>query len=289
MVVHTPFLCRMDPVASWRLYQYALPLNAFYEMREGFVLKVTFQDGSLGWGEVAPLPGRSRESLLEAKEQLLQALSGTLHSPPFPSVAFGLESALVPYTPPRKRFPLWALLGGTVEMIQEKAKRAEQEGFRAIKIKVSDLSQKEAESVITPLIGKFQLRIDVNRAWTFDEAVSFFSQFPESAISCIEEPTHELDQLHRFPFPFALDESLSDISFSQLSLFPHLTTLIIKPTVSGGTYALKILEQLGKKIIFTGAFESGIGTAQIAMLTHQLQLTDAPLGLDTYRFLKQDH
>lgn len=288
MVVHTPFLPRMDAVASWRLYHYILPLSTFSDKREGLILQTTFADGSYGWGEIAPLPERSKETLTQAKEQLLQALQGKLCAPPFPSVAFGLECALTPYKPPRARFPLWALLAGTPDAIKEKASRAAQEGFRAIKVKVSNLSPSDAEQVIRPLIGKFQLRIDVNRAWNFDQAVEFFSQFPKSAIACVEEPTHDLDRLHDFPFPFALDESLPEIPFSKIAAFPHLTTLIIKPTITGGSYALKIIEQLGKQIIFTGAFESGIGTAQIAMLAHHLNIMENPLGLDTYRFLKED-
>ena len=102
----------------------------------------------------------------------------------------------------------------------------------------------------------------------------------------MEEPTFELDRLDAFPFPFALDESLADIPLSQLTTFPQLTTLIIKPTVC--SYPLKIIEQLGKQIILTGAFESGIGTAQIATFAKRRNLTSNPLGLDTYRFLEED-
>ncbi|MGE0670500.1 MAG: o-succinylbenzoate synthase [Parachlamydiales bacterium] len=288
MVVHSPFLPRMDPLASWRLYSYKLQLTTFSDQREGLILQTTFSDNRIGWGEISPLPGRSKETLAEAKEQLLQALQGKLRSPPLPSVAFGLECALTPYKPPADRFPLWALLAGTPDAIQEKAKRAGQEGFRSLKIKVSNLSPSDAARVISPLIGKFQLRIDVNRAWSFDEAVAFFSRFPEHSIACVEEPTHELDRLSSIPFPFALDESITEIPFSQMTGFPQLTTLIIKPTITGGSYAFKIIEQLGKKIIFTGAFESGIGTVLIANFAHRLNMTTNPLGLDTYRFLKED-
>ncbi len=288
MVVHTPFLPRMDAVASWRLYHYTLPLRTFAHQREGLLLQTTFEGNNQGWGEIAPLPGRSRETLVQAEEQLLQAIHGKLRSLPLPSVAFGLECALTPYSPPTHRFPLWALLAGTPDAITDKALRAEQEGFASLKIKVSNLSPSDAERIIRPLIGRFQLRIDVNRAWSVDEAVNFFSRFPEQAIACVEEPTYELDRLSTIPFPFALDESLPEIPFSKIATFPHLTTLIIKPTITGGSYALKIIEQIGKQIILTGAFESGIGTAQIAALAHRLNLIENPLGLDTYRFLQED-
>ena len=288
MVVHTPFLPRMDPLASWRLYSYKLQLTTFSDQREGLILQTAFSDNRIGWGEIAPLPGRSKETLAEAKEQLLQALRGKLLSPPLPSVAFGLECALTPYIPSAGSFPLWALLAGTPDAIQEKAKRAEQEGFRSLKIKVSNLNPSDAEQIIRPLIGKFQLRIDVNRAWSFDKAAAFFSRFPEHAIACVEEPTHELERLSDITFPFALDESLTEIPFAQMAGFPQLTTLIIKPTITGGSYALKIIEQLGKKIIFTGAFETGIGTALIANFAHRMNMATNPLGLDTYRFIKED-
>ncbi len=288
MVVHTSFLSWMDALASWRLYHYTLPLTTFGTQREGLILQTAFSHGGMGWGEIAPLPGWSKETLAEAKEQLLQVLHGKLRTSAFPSVAFGLECALTPYMPPTDRFPLWALLAGTPDAIHNKAKRAEQEGFGSIKIKVCNLSPSDAERIIRPLIDRFQLRVDVNRAWSFDEAVDFFSRVPEHAITCVEEPTYELDRLSAIPFPFALDESLHEIPFSKIPTFPRLTTLIIKPTISGGSYAFKMIKQLGKQIILTGAFESGIGTAQIAALAHRLNLIENPLGLDTYRFLQED-
>lgn len=288
MVVHTPFLPRLDAIKSWKLFQYSLPMSVFSDRREGLILQTTFEDATCGWGEIAPLPGRSLETFQMAKEQLLKALHHQLRSPPYPSVAFGLESALTPYKPPTATFPLWALLAGDLATIQKKADRALQEGFTAIKVKVAHLSCKEATDAIQPLIGTCMLRIDVNQAWSFEEATRFFSQFPKDAITCIEEPTYELNQLHAFAFPFALDESLNKIPFTSFSQMPNLTTLIVKPTLAGGSYALEILKHLGKKILFTAAFESGIGTIQIANLVHKLNSYDYPLGLDTYRFLEKD-
>lgn len=290
MVVYPSFLRRLDSVASWKLYRYTLPLITFGDLRHGLILHMIHSDGKEGWGEIAPLPGRSKETLEEATTQLLKTLALTGSPSPLllPSVSFGLESALTPYQPPTTPFPLWALLAGTPDAMKEKAKRAEQEGFSSLKIKVSHLNDKQAYSLISSLIGTFRLRIDVNQAWEYDRTLRFFSQFPSSAIECIEEPTHELDRLADFPFPFALDESLPEIPLSQLTRLTHLTTLIIKPTVAGGSAAWHFLKQLGKKMIFTGAFESGIGTVQIANLVHQFNFNNTPLGLDTYRFLQED-
>ncbi|MGL6054839.1 MAG: o-succinylbenzoate synthase, partial [Vibrio metschnikovii] len=65
---------------SAKLYQYQLPMDSGVILREqkltqreGFIVELE-QDGQVGRGEIAPLPGFSRESLQEAgalaKEQL---------------------------------------------------------------------------------------------------------------------------------------------------------------------------------------------------------------------------
>jgi O-succinylbenzoate synthase len=288
MAVHTPFLRRLDPLAAWTVYRYALPLRAFSTQREGLIIHTILKDGREGWGEIAPFPGRSRETLDQACDQLLKILRGNCSSSLYPSVAFGIESALIPYDPPSAPFPLWALLSGSSDQIIEQAAQAKEEGFRHLKVKIGHLTPSEALRAVHPLVGHIILRLDVNKAWGFDEAVSFFSSFPPDAVAYIEEPTRELDQLHRFPFPFALDESIGELSYCQLVELPHLSTLIIKPSIQGGSYALSLLEQLGKSLLFTGTFESGIGTAQIALLAYRLRRLGIPLGLDTYRYLGND-
>ena len=288
MAVHPPLLRQLDSVTAWKIYQYTLPIPTFSLQREGLILHTTFEKGDSGWGEIAPLPGRSQETLSQAREQLLSILSGNPCPFPYPSVAFGLESAFTPYAPPATPFPLWALLTGTPDQIIERATLSAKEGFRHLKIKIGHLSPSEANCAIAPLIGQYVLRIDVNRAWSIDEAIHFFSSFPPHAIAYIEEPTWELKRLDDFPFPFALDESIPEIPFAQLAKMPLLSTLIIKPSVHGGSRALSTLAQLGKTLLFTGAFESGIGTVQIALLANRLNSVGIPLGLDTYRYLKRD-
>ena len=62
---------------SFDLYRYDLPLSepvkikgAALHRREGALLRLTADDGSEGWGEAAPLPRFSAESLDDATQQL---------------------------------------------------------------------------------------------------------------------------------------------------------------------------------------------------------------------------
>ena len=92
---------------------YRLPLRAPLNLgasvisdREGLLVCLEYQDGRPSWGECAPLPGFSHESLSEAAHQLrdLQTILHSKHDLTFlqgqallPSVAFGLESADPPW------------------------------------------------------------------------------------------------------------------------------------------------------------------------------------------------
>src|SRR5215213_270707 len=71
-------------LTSFGLYRFSLPLSrpltlgeATLRRREGLLLRLSGDDGSEGWGETAPLPGFSKESLDEAASQL-RRLAGAM-------------------------------------------------------------------------------------------------------------------------------------------------------------------------------------------------------------------
>ena len=81
------------------LYRYQLPFTqplTFHGKvevaREGLLVRI-----GDGWGEIAPLPGFSRESLAEAQTESLACLAqlarGQTMAPRLPSVQFGLDCA----------------------------------------------------------------------------------------------------------------------------------------------------------------------------------------------------
>lgn len=239
--------------------------------------------GRTGVGEVAPLPGRSKESLAEAKEQLQNPLKVDSF---FPSVAFGIESALIdafaePMTTSMP--PLSALLMGTPDEIRQQAEAIPLKGRPSAKLKVGNLSFKEAFLLIEELRERFFLRIDVNRAWKIEDSLRFFAQFPHDAFDYIEEPCSDPRQLHRFSHPFAIDESFGEVlSLEEIGALPLCKALVYKPTLQGGIVHAAPLQKWAKEhgidFVLSCCFESEIGLAAIARMGQILNVT-APMGL----------
>ena len=63
--------------------------------------------------------------------------------------------------------------------------------------------------------------------------------------------------------------------------------MVCKPTILGGRAALDRLAKFGKPMIFSAAFESGVGIARIVQLAADYS-PSIPAGLDTLDWLSED-
>ncbi len=261
----------------WPIYRYELPISIPLKTRRGLLLET-----ETGWGEIAPLPGWSKETLEEAEAQLKNVLQGAPRSGLYPSVAFGLACAEQKLPQAAFSVPIHALLMGSFRDILKRAESLE--GFTTVKLKLDGLSEEEAKKAIQELQGRFRVRIDLNRRWTLEKSVRFFSSFDRDAIDYIEEPVSNPADLKHFTHPFALDETLRDHPVEPFLELPLLKALIIKPSLqNAGAYC-----HFGKEVILSSAFESGIGLAHIAALSKRWNLPERPIGLDTHRYLDAD-
>lgn len=258
--------------------------------RKGLLVELTREDGKRGVGEIAPLPGWSRESVEDALHQIIHGSE----EPLFPSVAFGMESALLSLEAPSLplTLPLCRLLSGTAFEMRKEIERLEEMGVNCVKIKLGHLKRNEALEIVRAAKKSFRLRLDLNRAWPLRESLRFFSHFSEGEYEFVEEPCDKASDLAYFPYPFGADESLRETPISEILELPSLKALIYKPTLQGGLEVAQRLVEAARArkidLIFSSAFESGVGISQIALLAHHLDLTKIPLGLDTYRFLTGD-
>lgn len=283
-------------------YQISLANN---RMRSGVLIAITDVRGNKGWGEIAPLPKWSSETLEEALKQLkrkkeriinIEWTADTLFKELFllellPSVLFGFESALLSLLAPLPAYsvPTSALLMGSPDDILQQATERQREGFTSAKLKVSHLSFEQAERLIDQLKDTFRLRIDVNRAWSTSDSFQFFSQFPLDTFDYVEEPFQNPHELAQFQHPLAIDESFpQDLSLEQLALLPTLKALIYKPTIQGGMVGCLSLYDWATRrnvsLVLSSSFESDLGLASIASIAHRLSLT-APIGIGTYHYL----
>lgn len=266
-----------------KAFHFALKQTGSKTPRRGLILHAADR-----WVEASPLPGWSREKLEHSARQLISARdSATL----YPSVAFALScfnhTPCAPFS-----LPLAALLSGAPDQIVSQAACALHEGYTCAKVKVGHLSQAEAKRVVDELLPHFSLRIDVNRAWETEEALSFFSHFPRDAFQCVEEPLRSVNDLSLFTHPFALDESVRERPDILKKPLPLLRALVIKPTLTGSVHTClkwaQRAKERGAAVIISSAYESGVGTYHLARLAKRLQGADLAVGLGPYTLFEED-
>ena len=194
-------------------------------------MKIFDSDGNRGFGEIAPLPGFSRESLIEAKSQTIQICSAIKKSVSpqkpeeiisamedfpeevYPSVSFGVASALLILSAERRNISLSelfnkdrssslevnALLSGEMEEILAGLSHIKASNYRSVKLKVGsrDLSEDMALTrKVREQLGKsIELRLDANRSWNLEQAATFHNEIKDCRIEYIEEPVTNSSEL----------------------------------------------------------------------------------------------
>ena len=221
------------------LHPYRLPLSAPLTLksvehthRDGTLVRLEDAAGRVGWGDCAPLPGFSRETLADATGQLgalatwaeghepspaWADLYGALHREVdtlglVPSARFGLDLALfdlaaqatgktlasVMHPDPEVTVPVNALLVGQADAVQTEAARFVASGYRTLKLKVGRAGLDEEIALVRALSERFPataLRLDANQAWTAEEAMAFAEGIAGCALDYIEEPLRNPDDL----------------------------------------------------------------------------------------------
>jgi len=291
-------------IQTFSLYDYEIPITNT-QTRLGVLIHIIDEQENSGWGDIAPLPKWSKETLKDSLEQLNQkqqeiikidwtsntCLKELAKLQLLPAASFGLESALLSILIPLPDHTVStsALLMGSPEEILEQAVLRHSEGYTSAKLKVSNLTFEQAADLIHQLKDTFRLRIDVNRAWTTLDSLQFFSQFPLNIFDYVEEPFQNPHDLAQFPYPLAVDESFpEDLSLTDLESLPTLKALIYKPTIQGGMLGCLHLHEWAAKrgvsLVLSSSFESDLGLAYVASIAHRLSLS-APVGIGTYHYL----
>lgn len=293
-----------------RIFRYSLPLRYPLPLkctrllqRCGLVLELTDDSGRVAYGEAAPLPDFSRESLDQAGADLVQAcgrlLAGYgLDGGGWPSVAFALESALYGLTVHRwqESPPLAPLL---LDPVVQRLSAWQKPWPKAFKLKVARGALAQDIDRVGQLLDRLPaavaVRLDANQRWDLPVALAFVRGLEKrqgydvrQRIDYIEEPLkdiRELAQFHRQTgIGLALDESLQGGRRLELSSLPGLRALVIKPTLTGGlSFCQQLIsagQRLGIQAVFSSAFESAIGVHWLAQLS-ALWLPGAAAGLDT--------
>lgn len=297
--------------------------------RTGAIIQVITDSDLHGFGEAAPLPGLHQENLNDVRCQLNEIkplLIGTqihnmfkvvdqlqMENKWFPCVQFAIESALMSIAeesnlqnqksllpePVHDKIYINALATGNASTILKKVEKSLTENYRSIKVKVGrNLLEEEIKLVQTTRqkIGdRINLRLDANRAWDFQDAVTFARSVKNLSIEYVEEPLKDPGKLpdlfEKTGLPIALDESLIELSPDSFELQEWINTLILKPAVIGSVRTtlqyIDLADNLGLKAVISDTFHTGIGLSFLIRLASIVSEKTAH-GFDTYGWLKND-
>lgn len=233
------------------IYTYSRRFNR--GIRNGALIRLERESGRVGWGEVAPLPGFSQETLEEALHDLIEGEESS-----HPSVQWGLASAMMDLIDP-------------IEVDAIPIRTLEKE-----KIKVGHLSLQEACAKVE---NSGCSGVDMNKQWNLKDALSLAKMFPH--LDYFEEPLKSGEDAKGFDYPVALDESLRK---GKIPSYPSVKMHVIKPTLHGYPLPKKVK---GVDFILSSSYESELGIFQLAKLAKRLKLPMIPMGLGTCHLFEE--
>ncbi|MEI7310117.1 o-succinylbenzoate synthase [Pectobacterium carotovorum] len=287
------------------LYRYSVPMeagvvlrNQRLKTRDGLIVRL--QDGErLGWGEIAPLPEFSVETLAEAESAALEQLQSWAAGQAFsddllPSVAFGLSCAqaeLDQHLPQAADYRKAPLCSGDPDELFEMLQAMPGEKVAKIKVGLYEaVRDGMIVNVLLEALPDLKLRLDANRSWTRAKADGFARYVApslRSRIAFLEEPCKTREESREFAretgINIAWDESVREADF-RVEAESGVSAIVIKPTLVGSLARCQQLvqeaHQAGLTAVISSSIESSLGLTQLARLAHWLTPDTVP-GLDT--------
>jgi o-succinylbenzoate synthase len=192
--------------------------EAVVSARELVVLRLEAGDGTVGWGEAAPFEPYDGVPL----ERAIAALSGGGGRRP-PQARAAEEIARLDLEARQEGRPLaepvkdalavnMTLPGGPPEEVAARAREGVRAGFACFKIKVGLPQDVERVTAVREAVGPWPaLRVDANRAWSVEQAVTYIRAIEDNDLEFVEQPCRTLEELRqvreRVSTPIAADES----------------------------------------------------------------------------------
>lgn len=242
--------------------------------RYGELLKLSTDDGRIGWGDYAPLPdfGISEDvaRLFAMETAYLDLISQ--------AAGCSLNSWLSD-RPHNANATVNSNLGAISTLSHEAVSSAIKQGFSVLKIKLGMGCWRDEikliESISDYLPNGVSLRLDANAAWSEVDATAFIAACSDLPIEGLEEPlkhpSHDtLQALQKnASFPLAVDESIELIN-KKFFTHPPVQRLVLKPARHGGLLpALEIglrAQAAGIECVVTSSLESVCGVLACAHL-----------------------
>lgn len=214
----------------------------------------------------------------------------------FPSILFGLETAMLHYqknsfllfdnkfSKSTEGIPINGLIWmGDYDFMFQQIEDKIRQGYRCVKLKIGAINFDDELALLKHIRKHFSsqeitLRVDANGAFGISDALSKLSQLAELDLHSIEQPIKagqwdEMAELvAKTPLPIALDEELIGVNdvMEKARLLETIKPqyIILKPSLHGGLSGseewISIAERLGIDWWITSALESNIALNCIA-------------------------
>jgi len=266
------------------------------DRRRGVLVCATDSEGRRGWGDAAPLDGYGPDKY----DEVIQAIATEAVTP---SLAFAQDCAHASLKAASQGTSLSAALGEIKRncllntsliggQIQAAAISKDSDEEKVAKLKVGRESVQHDVARLSELADahpSLLIRLDANARWSEAQAREFekLSARYHDRIEFIEEPwaaCFEDDNRESFKIRLAIDESRDAHNWH------HADVVVLKPSLMGSIRTtLKIardLQAARKAVVFSSAYESGVGMCAIASLASLFD--GGAVGFGTYGALKTD-
>ena len=276
----------------------------------------------IGVGECSIIPGLSPDfndfteyesKIQEVCQKIDYYIENQIELESFPSILFGLESALLDlnsnvkgiffdtyFTRRERGIPINGLIwmGSKENMLQQIEEKLLQ-GFTCLKMKVGAIDFDQELDILKSIRNRFppseiELRVDANGAFSFKDALFKLEELSKFKLHSIEQPIKQgqiqemADLCSKTPLPIALDEELIGINGidNKLGLLTEIKPqyIILKPSLHGGLKGsaewINIAQKHNIPWWMTSALESNIGLNTIAQFASTFK-NNLPQGLGT--------
>ena len=278
------------------------------------------KDGFSGIGECSTIPDLSidlTETYSEKLDELCRLLNegydpSTIVLDDFPSIAFGLETALLDleangskilfpsaFTEGKTGIPINGLVWmGDKDFMQKQIRDKIAAGYRCIKLKVGAIDFETELEIISGIRNEFspddmEIRLDANGGFSPENALERLNKLSNFQIHSIEQPIKQkqfdamAELCRQSPIPIVLDEELIGVNPQEKEeILEQIKPayIILKPSLIGGFREseewIKGAEKLNIGWWITSALEANIGLNAIAQWTFTLN-SSLPQGLGT--------
>jgi O-succinylbenzoate synthase len=267
---------------SRRLIELAIPLLRPFATARGAVsarrtvLVGVRRDGTTGWGEAAPYPGITRESI----DEVWQALTSGGALPP--TAAAAGEEAERDLEARRRGVPLWQALGGSGNPVQGSiavglsddpvaaVARVVDRGYRAVKMKIQPGFDREVVGSVRDRFPTLTIGVDANGSYTWEDRGPLLA-LDALSVAYIEQPFAPFDlEAHRrlrdeTVAAVALDEPVDSIEAAGRIVEAGAADLLVVKPARLGLEACRTIHDLalaaGLRVKASGLLETGIGRA----------------------------